>query len=57
MEDPRYLPSLRSLARVAGAYGATLKVSFETADAASKEKPAPPPKPVATRPARVVRPA
>src|SRR5437762_9438697 len=42
MEDPRYLPSLRSLARVATAYGAELKVSFESPDAASKEKVAPP---------------
>src|SRR5512143_184890 len=30
MEDPRYLPSLRSLQRVANAYGAQLKVAFET---------------------------
>src|SRR2546430_10346341 len=35
MEDPRYLPSLRSLARVAGAYGAKLVVTFEGPD----EKP------------------
>src|SRR4051812_24162872 len=35
MEDPRYLPSLRSLARVATAYGAHLVVSFDHQD----EKP------------------
>jgi transcriptional regulator with XRE-family HTH domain len=29
MEDPRYLPSLRSLARVAAAYGHRLRVLFE----------------------------
>ena len=29
MEDPRYLPSLRSLARVAAAYGHRLEVAFE----------------------------
>ncbi len=29
MEDPRYLPSLRSLARVAAAYGHCLRVAFE----------------------------
>ncbi len=40
MEDPRYLPSLRSLARVAAAYGHRLKVEFEPrAAAASKAKP------------------
>ncbi|HEX9435813.1 MAG TPA: helix-turn-helix transcriptional regulator [Candidatus Limnocylindria bacterium] len=33
MEDPRYLPSLRSLARVAAAYGHRLKVSFEPRNA------------------------
>src|SRR2546427_11528213 len=54
MEDPRYLPSLRSLARVAGAYGAQLRVSFESQN--EKDKPAPPkaapPRPAAARPAR-----
>lgn len=54
MEDPRYLPSLRSLQRVASAYGAQLKVSFESANSepAAKEpsaKPAAPPR--ATKPA------
>jgi len=29
MEDPRYLPSLRSLARLASAYGQRVVVSFE----------------------------
>ena len=52
MEDPRYLPSLRSLARVATAYGATLKVSFESAEAAAREKAAPQPKPAAAKPVR-----
>src|SRR6267142_3692659 len=54
MEDPRYLPSLRSLARVATAYGAQLKVSFEAQS--EKDKPAPQKaaaaKPAAAKPAR-----
>lgn len=29
MEDPRYLPSLRSLARLAAAYGHRLRIAFE----------------------------
>lgn len=29
MEDPRYLPSLRSLARVASAYGNRVRITFE----------------------------
>ena len=33
MEDPRYLPSLRSLARVAAAYGYRLTVEFLPQDA------------------------
>src|SRR5437660_11561199 len=33
MEDPRYLPSLRSLARVAAAYGYRLSVEFQAPDA------------------------
>jgi transcriptional regulator with XRE-family HTH domain len=33
MEDPRYLPSLRSLARVAAAYGYRLSVEFQPQDA------------------------
>src|SRR5688572_26491835 len=33
MEDPRYLPSLRSLARVAAAYGHRLTVEFRPQDA------------------------
>jgi len=36
MEDPRYLPSLRSLQRVALAYGYKLNVSFEREDAQAK---------------------
>src|SRR2546423_4235067 len=60
MEDPRYLPSLRSLARVATAYGAELKVSFESPEVAPKEKLTPPKeRPVAAkeRPAALPRPA
>ncbi len=34
MEDPRYLPSLRSLARVAAVYGHRLRIEFEP-----KERP------------------
>src|SRR3982750_1115156 len=41
MEDPRYLPSLRSLARVAAAYGYRLAVDFVPQDA---PKPKPPPR-------------
>src|SRR5256885_2821821 len=33
MEDPRYLPSLRSLARVAAAYGYRLSVEFQAQEA------------------------
>ncbi|SRR6266849_4229983 len=40
MEDPRYLPSLRSLARVAAAYGYRLSVEFQREDA-PKQKPPP----------------
>lgn len=32
MEDPRYLPSLRSVARVAAAYGQRLRIAFEPKD-------------------------
>jgi transcriptional regulator with XRE-family HTH domain len=32
MEDPRYLPSLRSLARLAAAYGHRLRITFEPKD-------------------------
>ncbi|MGI8877783.1 MAG: helix-turn-helix domain-containing protein [Candidatus Limnocylindria bacterium] len=46
MEDPRYLPSLRSLARLAHAYGYTLTVRFtrpepEPAPAARASTPRP----------------
>src|SRR5919201_473031 len=41
MEDPRYLPSLRSLSRVAAAYGFRLQVEFVAQDA-PKPKPAGP---------------
>jgi transcriptional regulator with XRE-family HTH domain len=44
MEDPRYLPSLRSLARVAAAYGYRLTVDFLPQDAPNKKAPARPPK-------------
>src|SRR5438309_11072807 len=42
MEDPRYLPSLRSLARVAGAYGFRLQVEFVAQDAPKPKAPARP---------------
>src|SRR5881396_2893803 len=46
MEDPRYLPSLRSLQRVALAYGYKLSVAFEREDTAPKRAaPAKEPKP------------
>ena len=45
MEDPRYLPSLRSLARLATVYGYDLRVDF-TQKGAVVQKPAPAPKPV-----------
>src|SRR5439155_11355628 len=44
MEDPRYLPSLRSLARVAAAYGFRLSVEFQPQDAPKQQPPAKPPK-------------
>lgn len=50
MEDPRYLPSLRSLARLATAYGHDLKIAFDDRD---KQ----PPKPVPPRPKAVAKPA
>ena len=51
MEDPRYLPSLRSLARVAKAYGHDLRIEFEPRDRqpAKPVKAAPRPKPAAPR--------
>src|SRR5256886_16532271 len=49
MEDPRYLPSLRSLARVAAAYGYRLTVEFLPQDAPQQK---PPPKPPQRPPAR-----
>src|SRR5882672_6103326 len=56
MEDPRYLPSLRSLQRVALAYGYKLSVNFEREDAAAKRaapaKEAKPKRAEATRPSR-----
>ena len=51
MEDPRYLPSLRSLARVAAAYGHRLRVAFEPRE----RQPAKPSRP-AVRPKVVARP-
>jgi transcriptional regulator with XRE-family HTH domain len=56
MEDPRYLPSLRSLARVAAAYGHRLRVAFEPRDrqAAKAARPEARPRPA---PARAKRPA
>ncbi len=50
MEDPRYLPSLRSLARLATAYGQRLRISFEP-----KDKP--PARPPQRAPARSKPPA
>ena len=53
MEDPRYLPSLRSLARLAAAYGHRLRIEFEP-----KDRPAlKPAKPARPKPARQRRPA
>ena len=43
MEDPRYLPSLRSLARLATVYGYDLRVDF-TQKGAVLQKPAAVPK-------------
>lgn len=40
MEDPRYLPSLRSLARVAAAYGYRLSVEFQREEAPKQKPPA-----------------
>ena len=44
MEDPRYLPSLRSLARVAAAYGYRLSVEFAPQDAPKQKPPTKPQK-------------
>src|SRR3989454_2443108 len=44
MEDPRYLPSLRSLSRVAAAYGYRLTVEFLPQDAPKQKPPAKPPR-------------
>ena len=55
MEDPRYLPSLRSLARVAQAYGAQIKVSFEAPDEKSPDKNKP--RAAAAKPAAGTQPA
>ena len=62
MEDPRYLPSLRSLARLAAAYGHRLRIAFEPKDRAAKAAAKPPPtrrpavakakRPSASRPSR-----
>ncbi|MHB8632137.1 MAG: helix-turn-helix domain-containing protein [Candidatus Limnocylindria bacterium] len=41
MEDPRYLPSLRSLARLASIYGCELKVEFAQ-KVAGAQRAAPP---------------
>jgi ribosome-binding protein aMBF1 (putative translation factor) len=54
MEDPRYLPSLRSLARVAAAYGHRLRIAFEPKDRVTKS-PARPPAPRPRPPARAKR--
>ncbi len=40
MEDPRYLPSLRSLARAAAAYGYRVEITFESLDE-KRKRPAP----------------
>ena len=56
MEDPRYLPSLRSLARLAAAYGHRLRIAFEPKDRQLARSA----KPAAARsrpPARAKRPA
>src|ERR1700704_7042327 len=47
MEDPRYLPSLRSLARLAMVYGYELKVDFSP-KGANAQKAAPPQKTAAS---------
>lgn len=55
MEDPRYLPSLRSLARVASAYGHRVRIAFEPKEpkpARPPQRAAPRPKAVAARPKR-----
>src|SRR3989454_12821857 len=44
MEDPRYLPSLRSLSRAAAAYGYRLTLEFLPQDAPKQKPPAKPPK-------------
>lgn len=55
MEDPRYLPSLRSLARLAAAYGRDLRIAFEGRDKPAAKPPAAKPAPKSA-PARAPRP-
>lgn len=63
MEDPRYLPSLRSLARVAAAYGHRLRIAFEPhegrpvkAARPARPRPVAPPRPKRSATARPSRP-
>mgnify|MGYP001560632762 CR=1 FL=1 len=56
MEDPRYLPSLRSLARVAAVYGYRLSVEFAPATV-EKQRQAPAPRAPRRRPAAKTVPA
>src|SRR5437660_10741178 len=49
MEDPRYLPSLRSLSRVAAAYGYRLTVEFLPQEPSGGAAPRPPKRAPLTR--------
>lgn len=57
MEDPRYLPSLRSLARVAAAYGRRLRIAFEPRDRVQVKPAQRPPARPRPSPAPVKRPS
>ena len=52
MEDPRYLPSLRSLARVAAAYGHRLRIAFEPRERQPAKPARPAVRPKSARPRR-----
>ncbi|MDE3113512.1 MAG: helix-turn-helix transcriptional regulator [Chloroflexota bacterium] len=55
MEDPRYLPALRSVARVAAAYGHRVRISFEPKDKPAAKPPQRAPARPKPAPARVKR--
>jgi transcriptional regulator with XRE-family HTH domain len=55
MEDPRYLPSMRSLARVASAYGHRVRITFEPKEQKAPRPPQRTPARTRTAPPRAKR--